>query len=118
MPPAGLRAVLAALAHARSLRDLDLFECELCAPTADALCSFLRDHKALHSVHLGNNRFLDAGLEDMLPALKGLPDLREVIAGHNKPSFAPSEATRQTYIDALGDRDKGGCVAFLRVLDS
>jgi len=54
----------------------------------------------------------------MLQVFRVLPELRELIAGHNKPLFAPSEATRQAFIDALGDRDDGGRVAFLRVFDS
>jgi hypothetical protein len=113
MPPNGLRAVLAALTHAQSFRELDLFDCELCSVTADTLCTFFHDHRTVQSVHLGNNRFLDAGLEEMLQALLAQPELREVIAGHSNSLFAPSKATRQAFIDALGHRDKGGCVAFL-----
>jgi hypothetical protein len=118
MPPNGFRTLLTALTHTRSFRDLDLFDCELCASTAEALCTFFHCHETIQSVHLGNNRFLDAGLEGMLQVFLLLPDLREVIAGHNKPLLAPSEATRQAFIDALGLRDKGGCVAFLNVFAS
>jgi hypothetical protein len=118
MPPNGLRTLLTTLTHTRSFRDLDLFDCELCASTADTLCTFFQDHKTIQSVHLGNNRFLDAGLRDMLQVFLLLPELREVIAGHKKPLFAPSEATREAFIDALGLRFNGGCVAFLNVVDS
>jgi hypothetical protein len=118
MPPNGLRTLLTALTHTRSFRELDLFDCELCDPTTSTLCTFFQDHETIQSVHLGNNRFLDASLEDMLQVFLLLPELREVIAGHNKPLFAPSEATRGAFIDALGLRDNGGCVAFLNVRDS